>query len=708
MSDMGEIVNLSDYRKNSKYGRNSLEPRIPITSGVLLSRMIIDEGKEITGKIVDISAGGLALLVASEENDFERGMEIEKISISGPAGELFETDGRVAHVTQEIAEKDYNLKIGIGFTRKESPTLEKLTISKTDRQFDFLKTEAEMTRILEDLILIGDEATIGAKTTPHSCVTGKFKKGTELKKISSFKIEFEDESHCMNFIIEKEFTFFFTLFRSFYLFRSQVLDNNGRTIEVAIPDFFVKLMRRNTSRIGFSREENIAVSIPHPLLHGQHIKCPIVDMNEQGFAIELDKENCIFPVGISIHELTIEIPGVEPIKTFGRVAHIEPGNGDKTFRCGIKFFEKDHEKLRKITQFVFYNRFPLLFPVDNKFYDQTWELFDKSGYLDEKDRASFELVRTESRPAWEGLDASKGLLSRNVAAKDNERITGDMHLTRIYTDSLLLHHFCILPGHQRTLTTSIYGGMIDQLLDSGAKYAVCYYNADKSWNQKNYGEFINEYPYQDENYIKTYDLFEFDLTKQEFPSSETSTSFTLNEANDFDIKVMARYFELNRKKIQIEAMDLSLESLKMEQLGAIYNKFGLERRRHFFVAKRGRQIAAFSLLDITSTGVNIYALMDSVRVYLINETDPEKEKLIKALTIKSLEYFKSIGKKTVLFYSNDKDISFLSPISYLRLCTIVLWIAHRNCFSRYSEYNGALFGRIIARRKRIHDQAKKI
>jgi hypothetical protein len=701
---MGEIVNLADYRKKSKWGRNKIEPRFEIPLGTLSSRIVIDEGKEVTGKIVNISAGGLALLIDSLEDDFERGLEIEKITIIGPTGDLFETNGRVTHVTQEIAQKDFTHKVGFGFARQESPTLEKLAISKTDRRFDILSKETEMTRILEDLTLIGDEAKIGVKINSHTSIIGKFYK-SDLKTINSFKIEFEDESHCLSFEVDKEFTFFFNLFRSFYLFKSQILSTTGKMIEIAVPDFFVKLMRRNTSRISFSPVEQIVVSFAHPLLNGQVVKRPVVDINEQGLSIELSSEDSIFPVGVSLQEITLEIPGTEPIKTFGRLAHIEPKNSGSSFRCGIKFFERDPEKLRKIAQFVFYNRFPLLFPVDNKYYDQTWELFDKSGYLDEKDRESFELVRTESKPAWEGLDASNGILSRNVAAKDHEKMIGDMHLTRVYTDSLLLHHFCILSGHQRTLTTSIYGGMIDQLLDSGAKYAVCYYNADKSWNQKNYGEFINEYPYQDENYTKIYDLFEFDLTKQEIPAVESSAPFTLHSANDFDIKGMARYFEMNRKKIQIEAMDLSLESLKMQKLGETYKKFGLERRRQFFVAKRGKEMVAFALLDITSSGVNIYALMDSFRVYLINEADPDKEKLIKALTIKSLEYFKSIGKKTVLFYSNDKDISFLSPISFTRLCSIVLWIAHRNCFSRYAEYNGALFGRIIARRRKIHEQA---
>lgn len=703
---MADIINFLDRRKNSKYGRNPLEPRIEIPRGNLSTTLLIDGGKELKGEIHNISAGGLALLIDSLDDEIERGSEIEKITINAPTGDIFETDGHITHITPEIKDKDYSHVVGLGFKRKESPTLDKLTISKEDRQFDILKSTEEMTRIFEDMLLIGEEAKIAVKLDEHSFTEGRFKRANQLKKTTSFMIDFDSDEYTMNFEVEKEFTFFFTLFKSFYIFRAIILANTGRSIEVAIPDFFVKLMRRTTSRIPARDLGEVFIDIDNPFIPGKSLRKAVLDMNEDGFSILVGKGEFVFPVGTSLHQMKIELPDNEPIKTFGRLVHIEPWQTANVYKCGIKFFEKDREKLKTIADYVFFKRFSLLSPKAKLDYQSTWNIFDKSGYLDEKPRESFELVREESNPTWEKMDSTNGYLTRNIASTDGEKVTGCMHLSRVYENSFLLHHFCIYPGYQRTVTTSVYGGMIDQLLDSGAKYTVCYYNADKAWNDKNYGEFIKSYPYKDENYNKTYDLFEFDITG-DLPMPFSTDKFSIQEANDFDIKGISRFFEMNRKKIQIEAMDLSLESLKMQKLGSEYAKAGLERGRNFFIAKKGKEMTGFAMLDITSTGVNIYALMDSFRIYLIDPKDPDRENIIKALTLKALEYFRSIGKKTILYYSNDSDIKFLSPLKYQRLCTIVLWIAHRNCFARYSEYNGALFGRIIARRMRIREKISK-
>jgi c-di-GMP-binding flagellar brake protein YcgR len=374
-----------------------------------------------------------------------------------------------------------------------------LEISKDDRQFDIVKSAEGMSRIIEDLILIGTDAKIGVKLDSNSFVEGQFKRSSDLKRISSFSIKFEDEKHCMNFEVEKEFTFFFNLFASFYIFRTIVIKNTGNEIEVAIPEFFVKLIRRDTERIRFSEDDPVYISIKNPLSPGEAMRKPIHDINEKGFSIIVDRGEFVFPVGTSLHEMEIELPNKDTMKTFGRLVHIQSWQDENSYKCGITFFEKDKQKLKEISDFVFFKRFPLCFPIEKKHYAGIWNLFDKSGYLDEKSRESFELVREDSNPTWEKMDKSKGEIARNIATTDGEKITGSMHLSRIYRDTFLLHHFCIYPGYQRTVTTSVYGGMIDQLLESGAKYIACYYNADKAWNDKNYGEFIKNYPYP-ENY----------------------------------------------------------------------------------------------------------------------------------------------------------------------------------------------------------------
>jgi len=227
---MADIINFLDHRKDSKYGRNPQEPRAPIPKGVVSTTLQIDDGKEISGEIVNISAGGLALLVDSVEYDLERGSEIEKITINTPDGDIFETNGYITHVTPEIKDEEFAHRVGLGFKRKESPTLEKLVISKVDRQFDILKTDAEMIQIMEDLIIVGEDTKINVKLDANTFIDGSFRRHSQLKKMASFSIDFESEEHCINFDIEKEITCFFKLFNSFYLFRTKVLRNIGKSI----------------------------------------------------------------------------------------------------------------------------------------------------------------------------------------------------------------------------------------------------------------------------------------------------------------------------------------------------------------------------------------------------------------------------------------------------------------------------------------------
>jgi hypothetical protein len=638
-------------------------------------------GRSISAKIKDVSYSGIGVILSPGE-EFPTIDSLEtKIELSN---QLFQ--GRIAN---RIILPNQEIKIGLVLSSEGNKEID---FSTMDSSWDRVTDPETVENIYHDLAIKGPEAPISirqnfstATLTPLK-MTDSGSLVCEINKIHQGVLE-KGRSKCM-----------FDLFQTCHAFDAAIEKIDNIKVELKLSGTLARLLRRETVRIQKRNAKfEMKIRLVSKDLNTTIEEYEIFDYSEHGISMLDPEGNLSLPRNLIFSEAHIEIKGIGIVLGEAEVRSYQWNRDMDSYIVGLRF-QPDHEPhLTNWHNVVLKARYPNLdFDYQESDHKQIWDLFERSGYIGLHEKESFNYAYDLTKKSWKLLSEAGTEISKRIKIVKNNEILGHIQFDKIYPKTWVIHHLAIDPKLSKLIGKEIFGVTSDVVLGENAGYIFTLTDSEKSYNQKNYYDFVESYPYKNHNNIKVLELYVIDPEAKN--SLVASSDFVIVDANKYDISFIKNYFEKNEDPIVIDALGYN-DDIELEEFGKIFTKLNLERSRKFLIAKKDNKILGFSVLERGTDGVNIFAMFDMFSVFLTS--DKNKQQVIDSLILASIAYYKSIGKKSVILLLENKCKEHLVKKNISFVFNITRWITIPVVAKRFHSFSQMLYGHLLIKRENI-------
>ncbi|HLG19729.1 MAG TPA: hypothetical protein VI895_07940 [Bdellovibrionota bacterium] len=585
--------------------------------------------------------------------------------------------------------------VGLRYDVQLPQTPERLSFASTDSDWDLLKDGDDIADILNDL------ARTGPQTLIHWRQMSRTSKAYAVIRDDAGQLTIErcDERRRVDFK-EGPIQLRFELYQCCYIATSSVVKVEGNRAQIRPPASLVRLLRRETSRASVPSDRKIIIRFLDVFGTNYVAGLPILDIAEHGVLVMDSKASFLAPIGSELRQFRI-VDGDHEVHAKAQVASVRRTMEGQ--HIGIRVDVEENDQRRAWHDLVLAIRYP---SIDVKYekndHESVWKLFKRSGYIghtdDPESETNFAEMYDVTKQTWKNLASSGTRWSRRLMCRNLDEIAGHLQMDRYYDETWCVHHLAIDKTVSKTIAKDLYGVVTDVLSSESARFLISYHRPDLAWNQRNYYNFVERYPFSGHHNMQLFHLHYVNV--DEFKSPAVASDFTVGPANKYDERRIRRWFEMSCPALEREALGLHGDDIHMAELDKALTGFNLTRRRLFLVAKRGTELLAFARIEIGSHGINVVRLFDAMFLHFVNVSESQKNAVVLKLIDEALKLFRSAGRNRFLLPIPEQMnlVPFPSGIKYA--CDEVRWIANCEATRRYQAYSSSLFGRLISRRKK--------
>jgi len=372
----------------------------------------------------------------------------------------------------------------------------------------------------------------------------------------------------------------------------------------------------------------------------------------------------------------------------------------------ISFETKSDQNRTKWHNVILEARYPSLsFSYHDEDHQKIWDLFDRSGYLDEKPREAFTHVFDITKLTWRKLSDAGTKISKRAIIKFNDSIVGHLQIDRIYPDTWCAHQLAVDPKVSKMVGKEIYSVTADVLMAEGAKYVISFAQATKPWNQRNYYEFVKQYPFAAHNELKTFQFFGVD-TRLGCKLS-TCPDLKLRLASKEDYSEIENYFHAYGSELERKACGLDSDHLDLSNLNSEFSDFGLSRGRDFILGIMDNKVVGFARVETGTSGINIFGLLDVLYVHLMPGLGKKAPEISEALVLIGLKRFRDLGITDVLVALDDQRPKYYADKGLPFIANGTRWIGRCAIVRRYHVYTQMMYGHLLLKREKIRNRKKQ-
>lgn len=647
-------------------------------------------GISTQARVSDVSYSGFGLIVPNmDEVQLTETLEAKV----GLLNQFF--NGRIA---SKIVLPNKEIKLGISLPAQVDREVD---FNNLDASWDKVRDPEIVKNIYNDLVFKGPEAPIELKqnfarvklipqelTTNDSIIC-------EIFEITRGALE-KGKAKCM-----------FDLFQTCHAFDSNVDRIDTTKVEIKISPVLARLLRRETTRVpNLHEKSDVAVFLRSRSLNQEISGFKLFDYSEHGISL-LDPEGDLsLPRNLLFEEVVIHITNAGSIFGYGEIRSYVWKENLNAYVIGLQFRPYGEPHVTNWHNFILKERYPALdFQYKSDDHSKIWSLFKDSGYLAIKDESAFDDVYDYTQKTWKLLSEAGSKISRRILIRGENRVLAHLQMDRMYPNTWYLHHLAVAPDVFKTISNDIYAVTSDVFFAEQSMFVLTLTDIDKKWNQKNYYNFIENYPFPEHHDMKNFFMFEVDLNKKNTLIDKSECEVL--DAGDYDLVRIKRYFEVNFSRLVNDAYSFT-DDLLLENFNKEVSKFNLVRYRKFLVAKINGLPVGFAQIEVSLSGINILSYFDMVYVYFFDScAEADKEIVRDKLLVETIKYYQSIGKTKVTAILDAVD-----PIQYdtkgLRyLCEDVRWISITSISKKYQAYTKNLYGNLLLRRLKIRKKNEK-
>lgn len=418
----------------------------------------------------------------------------------------------------------------------------------------------------------------------------------------------------------------------------------------------------------------------------------IRDLSTTGFSVDVDAAVDAFPPGLHLEQVKIRI-GEHEISCAGRVRNVMRVTGkERTLRCGIELEGLSEESRVQLAALLMGTRLTGLDTARNVTFDELWQFFHDTGFVDAAKQATLAPVMPEVRRTFECLHARTTKEFNAVIMRDRGRIVGHVSGLRVYRRTWMFQHLAALIGHNAAPLINL-GALECFAQDNSLEYFRLWFLPESRWPNRVFGGFARKISNRDLAELRScYPIHVATDARFASPAEEIDVF----EAAECDLGIVERYF-VEREALALRAEDLTAGALSLREINNAYKRLGLQRRRRILIATRDEAPAGFALLEISSPGLNLSEALSAFRIFVLPDATIDANTVRRALLDAVVRVYRQTGRAVAVGVIQPHEVEAYQALGIAAGPHWMCWTAHRSLYGRFYDHVDRTF-KVLRRR----------
>lgn len=435
-------------------------------------------------------------------------------------------------------------------------------------------------------------------------------------------------------------------------------------------------------------------------LDGTVVSRRLLDLHPSGAAFAFDPEAELFPTGLVIPHVTIEVAGcrVRGSATVQDVSHGVPddeGSHGRRWRCGLRLSglsSADDHALREAVMSVLE---PMLVNGGHVPFAAIWEMYSTEAptwldhpYGDLATRGRLTGLHRQLADGRSGLGRTFAFLG------ERDELLGHASGLRTHSRTWLSQHLLVRAGYHRAhhLSQRLVNATFDygELLPD-VEYITGLWRAKNRWAVRVFGGATSRVIRPGLGYVIGYTPMRRGLSTPLPPGRSTA-----RRAEPDDLACLLAHLRQTEDPVRLAVEDLVEGELELETLGRRYAAVGLHRSRTFGVVDGGSGPRGFVMVQLMSPGLFWAEMYTSFRVSLLDPLADDADEVRTSLVAWACETLRTHGRSVAECHAQDADLPHLEGLGFTSLGRVMECGAHRTLVRDMTTQVLALFDRLAA------------
>jgi len=357
------------------------------------------------------------------------------------------------------------------------------------------------------------------------------------------------------------------------------------------------------------------VSFDHPF-SSRKVTFEVTDITNSGFSVLDGDETGQLVPGMIIHDISLVFSGGLRLQCSAQVVHARRQKKN-LYKYGFAIFDMDlstYNQYFNIYSSAIDKHANVTREVDM---DALWEFFFKSGFIYPKKYENLCNYKDNFKQTYEKLYCNSPEIFANFTYQSNGSIFGHVSWIKAYDHTWMIHHLAAKPMGRKIVGLHILNHVMYcfdgfcRLPSTGMDYMIFYFRPDNRFPDYFFGGFCREY-----NNPKgcSMDCFAY-LNCSALPQTNALPSgWALEQCSPDDITALRLWYEKRSGGLMVDALCLDKPDTGQNDIGVLYERYGLTRRHHTFVLRHHGTAKAYMMADESDMGVNLSEFLNSVKI----------------------------------------------------------------------------------------------
>ncbi len=424
----------------------------------------------------------------------------------------------------------------------------------------------------------------------------------------------------------------------------------------------------------------VQLELVHPQLPGRLVRKRVREVSFGGARFDLDLDRDLLAPGTVLDAAVLRLPGGRslPCRCVVRyVLELEDGG----HQCGVELVDFRGGGRELWIEQILARQNPEVEEATPFTLPEAWEVFERSGYLEEKPGGGLEALREPFLDTWQGLLRGRSD-ARLWLHRCGRPAVGTIATSRIYSRTWLVHHLAVnreVPAARKLMVLADLAPRSAAQWLAGCHpdgHLLIYFNSAASFNEAPYSRFFASR--DDGREISTQALHLREYLVGDCARSPEAGEIWIRPARTDELDLAAAVLRLHDGDLAYRALDLKPHALVSRD----WTCSSAKRWRELLLAGLGDELLAYAILEGAAPALNVFSLYDTVRVVPARGKAPARE-LIAAILREASERYRALGRRSFMLLADEDQARAGTPIAEVRLVRAIvapqalpLWLRH--------------------------------
>ncbi|MCD6580502.1 MAG: hypothetical protein J7K90_01765 [Desulfuromusa sp.] len=393
----------------------------------------------------------------------------------------------------------------------------------------------------------------------------------------------------------------------------------------------------------------------HPIT-GKQNTVTVCDLGSVGLSIDEDSATQGLIPGLILPDVQIYHAAKLLMTCLLQVVYVQPFDDALKSRVGLTILDVAATEHLQMVNLVQQTRDPYVSINEQLDPGSVLKFFFESGFIYPFKYAKMVKEKDKYEKTYDIIYRQRVELERHVAYRVNGSICGHVSTIRIYRRSWMNHHLAALreirlAGLRAVKAICEYQNDCYPLSSNKIKYVVSYYQPNNRFPKLVFGGYTDEINNLSKSSIDTFTYYsDFEVFRG---CRDIPEGWSLQPADPDDVQEFNGFYQHRFGGLLPDALDLTPEHYKSDEITALYKKNGLSRNRYIWALKNQGVLKVLIDVQNSDLGLNLSEITNATTCYFLTEKKFPLNVLQSALFSLSQEYHKW-SHPVMLFPSNQE------------------------------------------------------